>query len=301
MRKLCGYAILLLLAACQPSEPTAKSDNKNKATAQAPEMSPEERKKFITSITDRATSGRVDKFTGYSFWEFESGRPTGTPRIDFSLAEGSNKPYLLMSARFLYLGSDWVFLDRIRILADDVVVLDTKLEKEPFRKALTGMVMESASINISESDAKAFDKVAGSKTAVIRYSGQGYQDIVITDAEKKNLAKMVEIYDDIRKLNGLIPIGFERRTPPGDTKWHVTGYFLSKKDTNEFKEKAKNLGLDFEFKNERGSQLTFVYGPVREGYASAAEDLKKLAEAGITDFHQTKYYPPEEKKPSKSS
>lgn len=301
MRKLCGYAILLLLAACQPSEPTAKSDSKNTATAQAPEMSPEERKKFITSITDRATSGRVDKFTGYSFWEFGSGKPPGTSRIDFSLTEGSNKPYLLTTARFLYLGSDWLFIDRIRILADDVVVLDTKLEKEPFRKAMTGTVMESVSIDLAESNAKAFDKVAGSKTAVIRYSGQGYQDIDITDAEKKNLAKMVEIYDDIRQLNGLMPIGFERRTPPGDTKWHVAGYFLSNKDTNKFKAEAKNLGFDFEFINERGSELTFVYGPVREGYASAADDLKKLVEAGITNFQQKKYNPPEEKKPSKSS
>lgn len=279
MNKLFYIAALLALAACQKSEDPSKLPANAVAAPAKQELTIDEKRAIIRPIVDRSNTVEVDKFKGVTFW---TSRPPieGRSASYFYVTETQTNPDLIFRIVYAYIGEEWIFFDRIEILADDIKVVDRRLasEEEPARKVVSSKVLEVVDLVMSENDMKAFDKIAGAKTAVIRFSGKGQKDIPVSALEKLNFAKMVEMYDASRKLHGLEPIGFPRRTKGNDSSWKVLITVYSKKQLNEIKSKSVGLGIEVKATNIV-DDAWLITGPVRQGYLAAVADSEAFTNA----------------------
>ncbi len=283
MRLIAAAVSLLLITGCQKAESPASQQAEAPIKQAPPALSADQKREMIAKITDRSDSVKVDKFKGTTFWTSSPGFDSN-PVIYFYVSDPKDRPELTFRVVYTYIGSDWVFFNRIQILADDEKVIDIQLprEKEPSRDVVAAKVIESVDIELSEAHAKAFDKVAGSKTAIIRYSGKGEVDININEREKRNFAKMVEMYDDSRIVDGLQPLGLTRRSSGDDNLWKVYVSTDSKKNLEQLKQKAKELGLELKIDN-LATIAWFVSGTPRSGYAAAEADRNKSVAAASPD------------------
>lgn len=290
MRILVFIIYLMILTGCQKDELSSVVEKKEAVAPKTQEVSREEKEKIIRTITDRTNSVEFDKFKNVTFWTSKSGVDSDNTNMYFYLVESKDKPSLIFRVVYSYVDSDWIFFDRIQILADDEKVIDKTFTRDdkPSRTVVSTKVLELADIVITEKDARAFEKIAGSKSAVVRYSGKGQRDFVISDLEKRNFSKMVEMYDDSRKLDGLAPLGFARRTAANDNLWKIYASVYSKKEVTALKSKAKELGIDLSVGNI-GTIAWLVTGPPREGYARASEDLQIMKDAGFENLEVTKH------------
>lgn len=282
MRHLLFIAALLTLGGCQKSESYSASEASTIVAPAKRTLTIDEKRAIIRPITDRSNTVEIDKFKGVTFW---TSRPPieGRSASYFYVTETQADPDLIFRIVYAYIGEEWIFFDRIEILADDVKVIDRKLarEEEPARKVVSSKVLEVVDLLMSEDDMKAFDKIAGAKTAVIRFSGKGQKDISVSELEKSNFAKMVEMYDDLRELHGLEPIGFPRRVIDNDSSWKVLITVNSKKQLKEIKSKSVELGIEVRPLNLAGD-IWVITGPVRKGYSAAAADSEAFTKAATS-------------------
>lgn len=108
-------------------------------------------------------------------------------------------PYIV----FGFENSDWIFFDKIYFNIDgNKYSIDVAYSEQNTQVHDNGNISEWTIIPMEGNNnlsIDAFKKIAESKDAIIKFSGKGYIDHVITDSEKQNLKKAIELYEIISK------------------------------------------------------------------------------------------------------
>lgn len=287
MRIIFYFSVLLFLFGCQGEDDGARGQVNNSIVVdqvEKKELKLEHKKDIAQSLADRMNTVKFDKFKEVSFWE-------SRPLLEFDsvsyfyIVIPENMDKVITRIVYSYRGSDWIFFDRIQILADDVKVFDKKFSQEDIsRRVDDGKVIESVDFIVDDDIVKSYDKIAGAVSSVIRFSGKKEKDVVVTSAEKMNFAKMVEVYDDARKIDGLSSLNLTRRIKEEDDTWKIVMIKIKplKKDIISIKEKSKKQCL-LDIYSNMTRDIWFLSGPIRKGYKAAEEDFKCVEKL---EFHE---------------
>lgn len=138
-----------------------------------------------------------DAMEKVSFYEAK-GRNLLASSLSAYVAVGdASTPFLRV--RSVYYGDDWVFYEKIKVMADDQVVYEKAFNRSQVtRDNSSGSVWETADFAGSDVDLAALQRIADSKTATIRFSGSERQhDHKITKKEKENIAAVLRGYNAI--------------------------------------------------------------------------------------------------------
>jgi hypothetical protein len=200
MHKLILPILTVVLAGCGQASNSASNAPKPGA-AEAPAVTlqvvtGDERKKIVKALTAGLSEER-DKMERVSFYSAKD-----IPFLDSSLdpylsVHDTGLPILRMKAT--YFGSTWVFYDKVKIMADDVVVYDREFEHgRVHHNNSGGSVWETADFVAGAPEITALKLVANSKNATIRFAGsERREDHEITDKERKGIRSIVDAYEKL--------------------------------------------------------------------------------------------------------
>lgn len=198
MKKLALPLLAIALTACgQSTHPEA--DGAKPSTAEAPAPPPQlivgaERKKIVENLTKGMDEER-DKMEGISFYSTKN-MPALDSSVDAYISlPDARLPLLRMKAT--YFGDNWVFYDKIKIMADDAVVYERDFEHgQVHHDNSGGSVWETADYVAKAVDIAALKLVANSKTATIRFAGSEHRaDHDVTEKERKSIRSVVDTYE----------------------------------------------------------------------------------------------------------
>ena len=170
--------------------------------AMSPETKPITQEERNTIIAD-ATTGlklkrdQMEKISFYNSPEF-----FWVPdRINtyISLPDGM-PPILRIYIR--YCGDSWIFFNRVKIMSDDVIVLDKSFGvSEVHRDTLSSGVLEGVDFAASADEIIAIQKIVAAKNSIIRLAGDNYRDDhELSDREINNLKTILTVFDKLSKL-----------------------------------------------------------------------------------------------------
>ena len=97
-----------------------------------------------------------------------------------------------------YYGSDWIFANRITIVADDFTWKSPALN---FYRDHYTKVWEYAYLNLNKAEyRKLADRISSSKEVIIRFHGkQYYDDLQVTERMKQDISAMLKAIDAVNK------------------------------------------------------------------------------------------------------
>lgn len=167
------------------------------AAAAAP-VSADERKKIV----DAATSGlelERDKMERISFYSNKRRDVLSTKFEAYLSVPDATSPILRL--RPMYYGREWVFFDRIKVMADDEIVYEQEIAN-PVHDNGSDRVWETADYAVRQADLPAIRRIAAAKHVTIRFAGrERREDHDMTAAEIANLREIVTAFDAMAKLS----------------------------------------------------------------------------------------------------
>ena len=103
------------------------------------------------------------------------------------------------SVRFRYYGQNWLFVDRITVVADDFRWESTRSDFQ--RDHSSGTVWEWRSFSLSDSEVRAMiDQVVHADQAIVRFYGtQYYRDLNVTERMQEDIAALLRAIDAINR------------------------------------------------------------------------------------------------------
>lgn len=195
--KFCLFACLPLSACSGAHKESDASPNPLAVTAQAP-ISADERKKIV----DAATSGlelERDNMERISFYTNRE-REILSTKLEAYLSVPDATPAILR-IRPMYYGTDWIFFDHIKVMADDEVIYEQTIEN-PIRDNGSGSVWETADYAVRLADLAAMRRIAAAKSVTIRFYGrERRKDHEMTPSELKNLREILAAFDAMANLS----------------------------------------------------------------------------------------------------
>ncbi|QIX17328.1 hypothetical protein [Burkholderia multivorans] len=188
------------LSACddKPAAPQASTPE----PVAKPALTEQQRADLIAKATHGMEVNR-DKMEKVSFY---------TPRIP--LEEWANQPlgvYLSIPDGYRvifrvhphYTGSDWIFFQKIKVMADDQIVYEREFPyADMVRTNSYGSVYESTDYAAKDADIEAMRKIAAAKSVTVRLSGRENQrDYEMSKADQQRIAQALKAYDELQPLS----------------------------------------------------------------------------------------------------
>lgn len=207
-----GLALLVLAAVAPPLVRTTPQTNPVSAppttTSQAaaladpapnkPALTAQERKKILADATKglEVKRDKIEKITFYSPPGADAPKTHITAYIGLPDSDG---PYIRVRA--IYLSSDWIFYKKIKVMADDVIILEKQFEHSDVdRDNNGGVVWEVADYTAGLADILALTVISKAKSVTVRFDGDNRRyDHEVTRAEKASLKAVLDAYIDISK------------------------------------------------------------------------------------------------------
>ena len=121
-------------------------------------------------------------------------------RLSASIYLPDGRPPTLHIA-IAYSGDNWIFVDRVKVMSDDVVVYEKSFERSSVKRSGGHTVLESVEYPARSNDLDALRKIAGARSSMIRLYGESRDDDhELTANEIKDLKTIIEVFDDLSKL-----------------------------------------------------------------------------------------------------
>jgi len=296
-----GVLLAVLLSACNSGQPPATQQQVSPTVSQY-QLSPDERSKIISSVTERLAVGDADPFQKVSFYNSIPKGDITKSKTYFYLVKpeaGSSPPFLRLVVE--YIGEGWIFFDRVQVLAGSDIVLDRQFQhSEVKRTSIYGsIVSETIDFKVDAPVAVGALKIAQGAKALMRLSGEKVIDRELTGAERINFAKLAEIFNELEPLYGRakrdIPmlsqsavVGPAKSTSHGDSAWRIQlGAFKAKEEAEKLVKLVNAKGFNA-YSEERksasgGAALWVVLCGDSVSRADAESEVRKLrAEAHVS-------------------
>ncbi|HGL5386841.1 hypothetical protein [Burkholderia orbicola] len=192
-------AAALLLSACDNS-------SSPQASIPAPVAKPALTEQQRTALIVKATHGmdvNRDKMEKVSFY---------TPKIPsdewvkqslgvyLSIPDGSRVIFRIYPH---YTGSDWIFFQRVKVMADDQIVYEKDFPYSEMNHSNNyGRVYESADYAAKDVDIEAMRRIAAAKSVTVRLSGREHQqDYDMSKPDQQRIASALKAYDELQQLS----------------------------------------------------------------------------------------------------
>lgn len=202
MKKLLVYLVACGLVACGKIPSEAPGVEQSKPGMAAPMSEPvvitgEERKSIVQSLTKSMDEER-DKMERISFYSAKHRAYLVSALETYISLPDDSLPILRIKST--YFGSDWVFYDSIKVMADEVVVYDHSFSHSDVRRDNSGgSVWEVGDYYAKEPDLAALKKIASAKAATIRFSGREHrEDHDLTAKELQQLKEVIGTYEKLK-------------------------------------------------------------------------------------------------------
>lgn len=154
-------------------------------------------KTAILAKSMKGLSKTRDEMEKVTFYEAR-GRNLLAPSLDAYIAV-SDKAAPIPRVRAVYYGKDWVFYDKIKVMADNEIVYEKNFSRQDVaRHNSGGSVWENADFPARPEDLAALQMIANSKVATIRFSSkERQQDHAISKKERARIAEVLNAYRSI--------------------------------------------------------------------------------------------------------
>lgn len=181
------------------SHAISASDTAIQALPAVPALTSAERERIITTATASLSLSR-DKMEKVSFYQLKKRNLLSTRLEAYISVPDDSRAILRLSP--VYYGDDWVFVDRIKVMADDEVVYEHDMARgELIRSNYGGSVWETGDYVARAIEIVALRKIASSKTVMIRFTGRERQhDHTMTRQEISNLTVVLKAFDGMKAL-----------------------------------------------------------------------------------------------------
>ena len=130
-------------------------------------------------------------------WYYPKSYPQYINKRSFVLPYmGSQGGKLWLRLKFNYYGEDWIFYKEATIKIDGDTYSYTFDYFDMVRDNHRSKVWETADISVSNEDIKTLEKIANSKSAVVRFYGdEYYYDLTISATDKQGIANLLTAYE----------------------------------------------------------------------------------------------------------
>lgn len=174
-------------------EPEALLDSINRVLENRQQVAITNKRQLIRELesTTYVVNDEVERIT----WYYASESSTGSPLYLYIGRRNDSDAW--MRIVFRYSGSSWLFVNKITIRADEYhEVLEPSYDE--FKRVSGGGVSEKYDIDARPFQTHIAWKLSEAKTSIIRFHGDnGVRDFTLTTRQKRELAKMLEIYEAI--------------------------------------------------------------------------------------------------------
>lgn len=201
-------SISVLAAIVLPNKPStapATSTDPSAANAAAkpaptaPVLSKKERDDLIAKATKSFKVDR-DKMESVTFYT-PRGAKIGSTSLDayLSIPDGHGAIFRIVAR---YSGDDWVFYERIKVMADDQVVYEKEFPyRDVVRDNSSGTVWETVDYAASPADIAALAKISEAKSATVRFSGrERRRDHTLSNGDLERLKSSLKAYKELSPL-----------------------------------------------------------------------------------------------------
>jgi hypothetical protein len=160
-------------------------------------LSKDARAKIIMAATKDLKLNR-DKIEKTSFYLSKNRNQSNSGIEAYIGISDGGSPYLRV--RPIYYGDNWVFFDKIKVMANDEIVYEKTFPRSAVaRDNAAGSVWETADYIAEKYDLVALRKIASSSSATIRFDGRDRQhDHKITSRESASMKVVLDAYDKLK-------------------------------------------------------------------------------------------------------
>ena len=271
---------LALLVGCQKQEALPSSTLVSPVDSPV-KISNSEAGEIRQKVSDRIAHLATDEFKKVSFWTSRPNENFGaSPSSNFYIVVPDDHSPPTMRIVETYVGPSWVFFNRLQILAGKELVLDRQFERNDVKRdAGSGFVIESVDFEVGDLEAKAASKIGASENVIVRFSGNGQHDHEMSIEEKRNFARLAELYDDIAPLKNKKPLGLPRLAGWNDNSWRAFGgLYYSKGEAVKKQAVLKTAGVESDI--EKSNQHWVLYTRPKIGRIAAEKD-RLIVEATV--------------------